>query len=216
MSVDYNNFAKTFSNSRKKMKWEEIEYFLDYIKLEKNIDILDIWCWNWRLLWELLNSNLNIWNYLWIDLSSWLLTEAKKQYSNYNFLELNMTNIDKIDWKFDVIFFIASFHHLDNIDNRLETLKKAYSLLNKWWKIFVTNWALDSKLNFDKYNKSIIKWSENKFWSTDYDIKIGEYFRYYHCFNLLELEYLFTKSWFKIMENKLFKNEKNYISIIEK
>jgi hypothetical protein len=29
--VDYNNFAKTFSNSRKNMKWEEIDYFLSKI-----------------------------------------------------------------------------------------------------------------------------------------------------------------------------------------
>jgi hypothetical protein len=27
--VDYNNFAKTFSSSRKNMKWEEIDYFLE-------------------------------------------------------------------------------------------------------------------------------------------------------------------------------------------
>jgi hypothetical protein len=32
MSVDYNDFAKTFSNSRKKMKWEEIDYFLSFLE----------------------------------------------------------------------------------------------------------------------------------------------------------------------------------------
>jgi hypothetical protein len=31
MSVDYNNFAKTFSNSRKNMKWEEIDYFVSFL-----------------------------------------------------------------------------------------------------------------------------------------------------------------------------------------
>jgi len=30
-NVDYNGFAKTFSQSRKNMKWEEISYFLDII-----------------------------------------------------------------------------------------------------------------------------------------------------------------------------------------
>jgi hypothetical protein len=32
MSVDYNNFAKTFSKSRKNMKWEEIDYFLSFLE----------------------------------------------------------------------------------------------------------------------------------------------------------------------------------------
>jgi hypothetical protein len=31
MSVDYNNFATTFSQSRKNMKWEEIDYFIDFL-----------------------------------------------------------------------------------------------------------------------------------------------------------------------------------------
>ena len=36
--VNYDNFAKTFSDSRKNMKWEEIEYFLEkYDLADKNI-----------------------------------------------------------------------------------------------------------------------------------------------------------------------------------
>jgi hypothetical protein len=40
--VDYNNFAKIFSNSRKNMKWEEIDYFLENINKDKALKILDI------------------------------------------------------------------------------------------------------------------------------------------------------------------------------
>lgn len=216
MWVDYNNFAKTFSSSRKNMKWEEIDFFLDFLSWKKDLNILDIWAWNWRLLWELLNNKINISNYLWVDLSKWLLDEAKNQYPSYDFLELNMLDIDKINKKFDVIFFIASFHHLDNIDDRLKVLKKTYNLLNEWWMIFMTNWALDSKINCEKYKKSIINWSENDFWNKDYNIKIGNYLRFYHCFSLKELEFLFEKSSYQIIQNKLFENNKNYISVIEK
>ena len=42
MSVDYNNFAKTFSSSRKNMKWEEIDFFMELIKEKKSLNILDI------------------------------------------------------------------------------------------------------------------------------------------------------------------------------
>ena len=223
MSVDYNNFAKTFSNSRIKMKWEEIDYFLSFLPSphpsplkEMDFSILDIWCWNWRFLWVLKGKNINFNNYLWVDLSKWLLEEAKKIYPKNNFLELNMIDLDKINLKFDYIFFIASFHHLDNLSDREEVLKKAYKLLNKNWKIFMTNWALNSELNEKKYSKSIINNSKNKFWSLDYSIKIWEFTRYYHCFSLDELEYLFTETWFNVIENRLFENRRNFISIIQK
>ena len=80
----------------------------------------------------------------------------------------------------------------------------------------MTNWALNSELNSKKYSESVIKKSENKFWSTDYNIVFWEYDRYYHCFDLKELEYLAQKPWFKIIENRLFDSQKNFITILEK
>lgn len=216
MNVDYNKFAKTFSESRKNMKWEEIDYFLSFLENKKDFSVLDIWCGNWRFLWVLKENHIDIKNYLWVDLSDWLLQEAKKMYSKNNFLKLNMLNLDEINYKFDYIFFIASFHHLSNLQDRINVLKKAYNLLNNHGKIFMTNWALNSELNKKKYLKSVIKDSKNKFWSLDYDIKIWEFKRYYHCFSLKELDYLFKEIWFKIIENKLFDNNRNFISIIQK
>jgi hypothetical protein len=95
-------------------------------------------------------------------------------------------------------------------------LEKIYNLLKDWWKIFMTNWSLNSELNKEKYKKSIIPLSKNKFWSLDYNIKIWEYSRYYHSFDLKELEYLFTKTWFEIIENREFENKRNFVSIIQK
>jgi hypothetical protein len=42
MNVDYNKFAKTFSESRKNMKWEEIDYFLSFLENKKDFSVLDI------------------------------------------------------------------------------------------------------------------------------------------------------------------------------
>jgi hypothetical protein len=42
MTVNYNNFSKTFSQSRKNMKWEEIEYFLETLQNKQDITILDV------------------------------------------------------------------------------------------------------------------------------------------------------------------------------
>jgi len=60
-----------------------------------------------------------------------MLNSAKNSFPDKEFLELNMLNIDKINKLFNNIFFIASFHHLDNLENREEVLKKAYNLLEK-------------------------------------------------------------------------------------
>jgi len=215
--VDYNNFANKFAKSRKNMKWEEIDYFLEKIDKNNDLKILDIWCGSWRLLEQFSNTmNLENISYTWIDLSSWLLEEAIKSFPEQKFLELNMLDLDKIENRFNNIFFIASYHHLDNIEDREETLKKAYNLLEKWWRIFMTNWALNSEINNEKYNKALIKNSENKFKSTDYNIVFWENDRYYHCFDLSELEYLATKNNFRIIENRLFDSKRNFITILEK
>ena len=219
--VDYSGFAKTFSDSRKNMKWEEIEYFLWKTSSFEWKKILDIWCGNWRLtspLTPLLigegDDNKNY--YLWIDLSEELLKEARKLYKDFEFIELDMLDLFKLNEKFNLIYFIASFHHLSSIEDRIKVLKDTCDLLENWWMIFMTNWALNSKLNYQKYKNSIIFWSENKFWSIDYNIKIWKFTRFYHSFSLSELDYLFKESWFEIIENRLFENNKNFISILKK
>jgi hypothetical protein len=75
---------------------------------------------------------------------------------------------------------------------------------------------LSSELNKEKYNKSVIEKSENEFWAFDYSIKIWEYQRYYHGFSVQELEYLFQETWYEILENREFENQKNFVSVIKK
>jgi len=214
--VNYNNISNDFSKSRIWMKWPEINYFIEKILLkEPNPNILDIWCWSARLL-EQINS---IWNfkliYSWVDNSSWMLDNAKKNFPQSNFYLSDMVNIS-LENKYNIITFIASYHHLNDIIERENTLKIAYDLLEDWGYLFMTNWALDSEINNEKYKDSIIDNSLNNFWSKDYMIKFWEYNRYYHCFDLKELEYLANKTWFKIIENKLFENKKNIITILKK
>lgn len=217
--VDYDNIAADFSKSRKNMKWEEVNYFISsYLSDFENKDFLDIGCWSGRLLeqfWD--NFDIEKINYLWLDLSALMIDEAKKSYKNKDFLVLDMLSIDQIkDRKFDFIFFIASFHHLQTIEERTQVLEKAKKLLKKDWVIFMTNWYLNSPINDEKYKNDIIENSKNEFWSIDYNIYFWEYARFYHCFSLEELSYLFEKTWFEIIENRAFETNKNFISIIKK
>lgn len=217
--VDYDNIAKWFSDSRKKMKWEEIDYFISsYLNGFENKSFLDIWCWSGRLLEQFSQYfDINHIIYTWVDLSLWMINEAKKTYIDKEFLNLDMLDLDKIEnQKYDFIFFIASFHHLQTIDERVETLIKIKSLLKSDWKIFFTNWYLNSKINSEIYDKDVILNSKNEFWSLDYNIYFWEYPRFYHCFTLEELNYLFKKTWFEIIENREFETKKNFISIIKK
>ncbi len=233
MNVNYDKISKTFSKSRKNMKWEEIDYFLEKYLLPKLTPsnwllttILDIGCGSGRLL-EQFQAFLpeKNYNYLWIDASKEMIKEAKKNFPEENFLVLDMEKLPPIlafppkgerNKKFDYIFFIASFHHLDSLEKREEVLKKTRELLSEDWIIFMTNWSLKSEVHKEKYKKSEIKDSENKFWSSDFSIKIWDYYRYYHSFSPEELEYLFQKTWFQVIENREFDTKKNFISIVKK
>ena len=218
--VDYNSFSDTFSKSRKNMKWQEIYYFLDFIIKRNNTNsldwVLDIWCWNARLI-NMISEKMNLKNYLWIDLSENLVKEAKKINPWYDFISWNMLDIlnySLIKTKvFSYIFLIASFHHLETIEDRLFFLKSINSILDENTLIFFTNWDLRSDINLEKYKSSMIKWSKNEFCSYDYNIKIWSYYRYYHSFSLKELEYLLKVTWYDIIENRLFENKRNIITI---
>lgn len=216
MSVDYNSFAKTFAASRKNMKWPEIEYFFS---LKEWKDILDIWCGSGRLIDQYTQYFwLQPENYIGIDLSSWLIWEAKKLYLNHKFIIWNMLECESLVWdkKFDNIFLIASFHHLEDIQSREKMLQSLYNITLKGWKIYMTNWALESSLNLEKYKDSKISKSQNKYWSSDFNIKIWENTRFYHSFSLREIKELSSMVGFTVLENRIFDNERNIITILQK
>ena len=218
ISLNYDPFATTFSDSRKDLKWAEIEYFFSkYLEeVQKPRTILDIWCWNWRLVTLLDEHKIEYSRYLWVDSSTILLDEARKLHPDKEFTLMEMKDISSITEKFNEAYFIASFHHLQTIEERLDILKKTYDLLEKWGYVFITNWALESSINYMKYMNSQIPWTENEYGSKDFKVKIWDYDRFYHSFDLKELEYLFEKAWFAIVENREFENKKNIISVLKK
>jgi hypothetical protein len=95
---------------------------------------------------------------------------------------------------YDTLIFLASFHHLDTREKRLETLREAKTLLSRDGHIYMTNWNLRDQ---EKYKNSHSSDGE-------YDIKIGAYSRYYHGFTLEELSGLFGEAGYKTVENKIF------------
>ena len=217
MPTDYNKYAKTFAQSRRNMKWAELEYF--FSKIGKNENILDVACGSGRLLEQYKNY---FWNpphrYLGIDISVLLIWEAKNNFPEQNFEIWDMRNLSRKTWnkKYDIIFCIAGLHHLESVAEREGALWEMYKALKQWGKIYMTNWSLHTWDNFEKYRSSQIWDSKNSFWSFDYTIKIGEFSRFYHSFSLQELEYLALQNELKIQENQIFETWRNIVSIFEK
>lgn len=133
--MSYDAFASTFSESRKNLRWGEVDYFVDYMKehsSEGKASILDVGCGNGRFL-ETLESSEFPYSYLGIDASTGMIEEAKKLHSEYCFRVLDMNHLEVLSdsEKYQFIVFIASFHHLLTEQERKEVLKKTKKLLKE-------------------------------------------------------------------------------------
>ncbi len=212
--VDYNPFAKTFSQSRKNMKWPELDTILQDIQENNFKKIVDIGCGNGRFVEQYMSKFGELpSNYTGVDASEILVQEAKKTFPNQEFIVSTMQDfvsklakkiVDNVEDKFDAIVFLASFHHLETEQERIQVLSDCKKFLKKNWKIYLTNWNL---LPQEKYKNSHTG-------NGDFQIKIWEFYRYYHWFSLEELEYIFHKSGFYIEKNEIFSWERNIFSIL--
>jgi hypothetical protein len=70
----------------------------------------------------------------------------------------------------------------------------------------MTNWNLRDQERYEASHR----------WDGEYDIKIGEFSRYYHGFTLEELRELFEMTGYQIIENRIFDGGRNLLSILGK
>ena len=206
--MSYDAFATTFSNSRKNLKWPELEYIIDNIQKNRYTSILDVGCGNGRFFTEINNSKLIIQNYLGIDSSRGMIDEARTLHPDNRFEVCSMSDMLYLEpWvlSFDAILFLASFHHLASTEERIQVLRDTKKLLTKKGRIYMTNWNLRDQERYDESHRG----------DGDYDIKIGQYSRYYHAFSIHELEELFIQAGFTLVENRIFEWGRNFVSILE-
>lgn len=203
--ADYDGFASAFARSRAGMHWPEFDILTTELR---NIQwdrprLLDIWCGSGRLLEALWAQNIPV-IYHGIDESKLMIQEAQKAHPENKFSVIPMQNLDTIDNNFDIIVFLASFHHLRSQSERLEVLKKAWALLATEGKLFMTNWHLTSEANQKKYQPTTPGWY-------DFAIKFAKSLRFYHAFQTEELSELFETAWFIDIRHMV--NERNIVSI---
>ena len=217
----YNQIAEDFSSTRYKI-WPEFEYFKGY--LQKNQDILVLGCGNGRLL-ELLKEYQP--NYLGVDFSQRLIEQAKQKWPDYNFQIGDALDLSFLNQKFDIVFLIATLHHIPSQKLREKVLRNIYSVLKPGGKLLMTNWNLWQK----RYLKYIIKYSLMKMSQPSKEIIEGvkarnldlqdvfvpwqkKYLRYIHSFTELNISRLMKKTGFEIIKN--VSNTRNIITVAKK
>jgi len=211
----YNLIAEEFSASRV-YPWDELQVVIPHIK--EGFKLLDLGCGNGRLI-KILEESKKKYDYLGIDFSDKFIAHAKSKHPDYNFEVNDMTKIDYSDNSFDMIFMIASFHHLDSRKERLELLRKINRCLKPGGYLFMTNWNLLQK----KYLKYIFKnFFKKKAWNDfyipwqTYSKSEKKFFRYYHSFTEKELEGLLKKSNFIPKPKGIYKTKWNINSFVKK
>lgn len=133
---DYDFIASSFSSTRQK-EWKDFRVFIPYLRSSSSV--LDMGCGNGRLF-DFLKKH-EITDYLGIDQSKELLKEAREFHPKQSFMEADMSGDLQLEKEFDVIFAIASFHHLPPKD-QLKTLKAWKKHLKPGATLIMTNWNL--------------------------------------------------------------------------
>lgn len=133
----YNTIGKNFSETRKKF-WQ-VPYS-DLVKPMANV--LDLGCGNARLL----NGLPDDIEYVGIDFSEVLLSEARKLHPHNNFYQGDIS--DEKTWemlrgtKFDAIYCVAVLHHVPQKEQQIFILENINKLLNPGGFAYISIWNL--------------------------------------------------------------------------
>lgn len=200
---NYNRIAKHFSSTRSFL-WPELESFKKYLK--ENDVILDAGCGNGRLF-ELF-QDLKV-DYYGVDFSEVLIKEAQKRYPQANFQKANILDLPFDKEKFNIVFCIATFHHLPSEEARLQVLENFHWVLKPKGYLILTVWNLWQsrfwKYLFQYTTFKILGHSRLDFkdiffpWKDSQGKIITQ--RYCHTFDKNELNGLFQLSRFEILDH---------------
>jgi ubiquinone/menaquinone biosynthesis C-methylase UbiE len=173
--------------------------------------LLDLGCGNGRLISEIekisKEENYNI-DYTGIDPSKELIKIAKEKYPEKNLQVFNGLDLKSFESKsFDQVITIAVLHHIPP-EKVLEWLKEVNRVTRKNTISIFTTWNLgESNYDLNENKDAVIGFVHHK--NT----------RYVHYYNYAEIENIFEKSGYKIIEIKEIKRESgmsNTVIIVQK
>ncbi|MBI5414209.1 class I SAM-dependent methyltransferase [Candidatus Peregrinibacteria bacterium] len=194
----YDSIANEFSESRNS-PWEEAEVL--FAATPKNAKILDIGCGNGRLVPLFLKKNCEVFGG---DISEKLLGIAQKKYPAAHFQKVDFSDLPFADETFDEVWSVASFHHIPTEKKRLRALSEMCRVLKPKGEVIIIVWNLWNQQKYARQKRwSILRsfliptWSKRDFiipWGTEKKT------RYYHSFDVQELQKLAEKSGFLVKE----------------
>ena len=132
------NWNKYYDKSWVWVSWwfnecdQHIKDYFNYYNFEKNIKILDVWCWYWK------NSKyiLDEWFTLsWIDCSLKPINYCKNNIVWWEFILWDIITY-KFKETFDVIIDAGCFHVIDPSIS-IKVIQKYHWILKEWWYLFV-------------------------------------------------------------------------------
>ncbi len=202
---DYDTIAADFDKTRRYL-WPGLQNFKEYIKPGNRI--LDLGCGNGKL--RLLFKDIEV-DYTGVDNSSKQLEFAKASsdffLARQQFVLADVFKLPFADNSFDVVYCLATLHHVPSFPLRLKALQEIKRVLKPNGFVVMTNWNRWKK----EYLSSIIKYTGLKIIGKNQldfkDIYLpwmdGSVKRYYHAFTLGELKRLVLRSGLKLEENYL-------------
>lgn len=146
----YNSKTKELIEKFDKI-WPRIFDIDNAIKLfwkNKDISILEIWCFSWREYSYIRNFTKN---YTGIDISKDAIRYAKNQFSDWEFIiwDIEDYNFEK---KYDIIFAFASLIHSDR-ETTQRLFEKFHSILAPKWIIYVSLKASEKYSEIEKIDE---------------------------------------------------------------
>ncbi len=146
----YNSKTKELIEKFDKI-WPRIFDIDNAIKLfwkNKDISILEIWCFSWREYSYIRNFTKN---YTGIDISKDAIRYAKNQFSDWEFIiwDIEDYNFEK---KYDIIFAFASLIHSDR-ETTQRLFEKFHSILTPKWIIYVSLKASEKYSEIEKIDE---------------------------------------------------------------
>jgi len=186
VKMAYEAISSEFDQTRK-TKWPEFEHFLEYVG--NGAKVLDLGCGNGRLYDSLKSKKVD---YTGMDLSSALIDRARANFPAARFKMGDMVNLDLPDENFDIVFSIASFHHLPGRKLREKAVEEINRVLKPNGILILTVWNLFQWKYMVHIIKSAIsflfhlglKYAWNDLWVKWGDCPLK---RYYHAFLPAEL-----------------------------
>ncbi|MBI4122328.1 MAG: methyltransferase domain-containing protein [Parcubacteria group bacterium] len=206
MQADYDAVAAAFSQSRREMRWPEVDALVAEVKPGGRV--LDLGCGTGRLYGFLQEKDVQ---YLGLDISPQQIAQAKQVYPAGSFIVSSMTDLPVADASQDVVFMIASLHHLLTPANRAQAVQEAWRVLHPGGRVFVTvmnlwprkYWSLffhksaglatltPEERRQIKFKDVFLPWT----WKLNAGQRV---YRYYHAFTKGELRRLFARAGFTI------------------